>query len=280
MGRQALGRGLEALIPVRKEEPGIVEIPLVEIRPSLYQPRKRFDDKRLDDLAASIRAQGVLAPVIVRQAPGGYELVAGERRIRAAERAGLERIPAVVREVSNTGMLEVALVENLQREDLNPIEEADVFRRLTEEFGLTQEEVAARVGRDRASVTNTLRLLRLPPQLQEDLIDGTLSAGHGRALVSLENRELQLRAREAVLKRGLSVRATELLVRRLKVAPAAERRVLLKRPTPDLGRAEEQLRRALATKVRIVRSGRRGRIEIEFYSEEDLDRLIQHICHL
>lgn len=280
MGRQALGRGLEALIPVRKEEPGIVEIPLVEIRPSPYQPRKRFDDKRLDDLAASIRAQGVLAPVIVRQAPGGYELVAGERRIRAAERAGLERIPAVVREVSNTGMLEVALVENLQREDLNPIEEADVFRRLTEEFGLTQEEVAARVGRDRASVTNTLRLLRLPPQLQEDLIDGTLSAGHGRALVSLENRELQLRAREAVLKRGLSVRATELLVRRLKVAPAAERRVLLKRPTPDLGRAEEQLRRALATKVRIVRSGRRGRIEIEFYSEEDLDRLIQHICHL
>lgn len=280
MGRQALGRGLEALIPVRKEEPGIVEIPLVEIRPSPYQPRKRFDDKKLDDLAASIRAQGVLAPVIVRQAPGGYELVAGERRIRAAERAGLERIPAVVREVSNTGMLEVALVENLQREDLNPIEEADVFRRLTEEFGLTQEEVAARVGRDRASVTNTLRLLRLPPQLQEDLIDGTLSAGHGRALVSLENRELQLRAREAVLKRGLSVRATELLVRRLKAAPAAERRVLLKRPTPDLGRAEEQLRRALATKVRIVRSGRRGRIEIEFYSEEDLDRLIQHICHL
>ena len=139
MGRQALGRGLEALIPVGKEEPGIVEIPLVEIRPSPFQPRKRFDDKKLDDLTASIRAQGVLSPVIVRQARDGYELVAGERRVRAAERAGIERIPAVVREVSDADMLEVALIENLQREDLNPIEEADVYRRLIEEFGVTQE---------------------------------------------------------------------------------------------------------------------------------------------
>ncbi|MGH7423416.1 MAG: ParB/RepB/Spo0J family partition protein, partial [Candidatus Methylomirabilales bacterium] len=157
MGRQALGRGLEALIPLTKGEPGIVEIPLAEIRPSPFQPRKRFDDKTLDELAASIRAQGILSPVIVRQIPGGYELVAGERRLRAAERAGLERIPAVVREMSNAGMLEVALIENVQREDLNPIEEAEVYRRLIEEFGLTQEEMAARVGRDRASIANTLR---------------------------------------------------------------------------------------------------------------------------
>lgn len=279
MGRQALGRGLEALIPTRKEEPGIAEIPLVEIRPSPFQPRKRFDDNKLDELSSSIRAQGVLAPVIVRQVPGGYELVAGERRVRAAERAGLERIPAVIREISNAGMLEVALIENLQREDLNPIEEAEVYRRLTEEFGLTQEEVATRVGRDRASISNSLRLLKLPPKVQEDLIEGTLSAGHGRALLALEGRVLQLRARDAVIRRGLSVRATELLIKRLKAQPSAERRIL-RRQTPDLSRAEEQLRQALATKVRIVRSGRRGRIEIEFYSEEDLDRLVQKICRL
>lgn len=279
MGRQALGRGLEALIPTRKDEAGIVEIPLVEIRPSAFQPRKRFDDNKLDELANSIRAQGVLAPVIVRQAPGGYELVAGERRVRAAERAGLERVPAVIREISNAGMLEVALIENLQREDLNPIEEAEVYRRLTEEFDLTQEDVATRVGRDRASIANTLRLLKLPMKVQEDLIEGVLSAGHGRALLALEGRDLQLKARDAVIKHGLSVRATELFVKRLKAAPSAQRRIL-RRQAPALARAEEQLRRALATKVRIVRSGRRGRIEVEFYSEEDLDRLVQKICSL
>jgi ParB family chromosome partitioning protein len=279
MKRQALGRGLEALIPVRKEELGIVEIPLAEIRPSQFQPRKRFNDNKLEELTTSIRARGVLSPVIVRQAPGGYELVAGERRVRAAERAGLQRIPAVVREISNAEMLEVALIENLQREDLNPMEEAEVYRRLTEEFGLSQEDVATRVGRDRASISNTLRLLKLPPKVQSDLIEGTLSAGHGRALLALESRDLQLKARRAVIGGELSVRATERLVKRLKAEPAGRRRILT-RPVPDLAHAEEQLRRALATKVRIVRSGRRGRIEVEFYSEEDLDRLVQKICRL
>ena len=277
MGRQALGRGLEALIPLAKGEPGIVEIPLVEIRPSPFQPRKRFDDKKLDELAASIRAQGILSPVIVRQIPGGYELVAGERRLRAAERAGLERIPAVVREMSNAEMLEVALIENVQREDLNPIEEAEVYRRLVEEFGLTQEEMAARVGKDRASVANTLRLLKLPHPIREDLIEGAMSAGHGRALLGLEGRDFQLKAREAVIRRGLSVRATELLVKRLKNGPAAQDRTI-RRKAPGLAQAEEQLRRTLATKVRIIRRGQRGRIEVEFYSEDDLDRLVRKIC--
>ncbi|MGH7387401.1 MAG: ParB/RepB/Spo0J family partition protein [Candidatus Methylomirabilales bacterium] len=277
MGRQALGRGLEALIPLTKGEPGIVEIPLAEIRPSPFQPRKRFDDKTLDELAASIRAQGILSPVIVRQIPGGYELVAGERRLRAAERAGLERIPAVVREMSNAGMLEVALIENVQREDLNPIEEAEVYRRLIEEFGLTQEEMAARVGRDRASIANTLRLLKLPHPIRDDLIEGAMSAGHGRALLGLEGRDFQLKAREAVIRRGLSVRATELLVKRLKSGPAAQDRSI-RRKAPGLAQAEEQLRRTLATKVRIIRRGQRGRIEVEFYSEDDLDRLIRKIC--
>ena len=279
MKRQALGRGLEALIPARREELGIVEIPLVEIRPSQFQPRKRFNDKKLEELTASIRARGVLSPVIVRQAPGGYELVAGERRVRAAERAGLQHVPAVVREISNAEMLEVALIENLQREDLNPIEEAEVYRRLTEEFGLKQEDVATRVGRDRASISNTLRLLKLPQKVQADVIEGTLSAGHGRALLALESRDLQLKARQAVIGGDLSVRATELLVKRLKATPAGQRRIL-SRQAPELARAEDQLRRALATKVRIVRTGRRGRIEVEFYSEEDLDRLVQKICSL
>ncbi|MFQ5989213.1 MAG: ParB/RepB/Spo0J family partition protein [Candidatus Methylomirabilales bacterium] len=277
MGRQALGRGLEALIPPEKEGPRVVEIPLTEIRPSPFQPRRRFDDSTLDDLAASIRGHGVLSPVIVRQTPDGYELVAGERRVRAAERAGLERIPAVVREASNAEMLEVALIENVQREDLNPVEEAEVYRRLVEEFGLTQEEVATRVGRDRTSVANTLRLLRLPIRIQEDLIEGTLSAGHGRALLALDHRVIQLKARESIIRRNLSVRATELLVKRLKAAPADRGQKLAGR-SPELTYAEEQLRRALATKVRIVRSGRRGRIEVDFYSNEDLDRLIQKIC--
>lgn len=277
MGRQALGRGLEALIPLAKGEPGIVDIPLAEIRPSPFQPRKRFDDKKLDELAASIRAQGILSPVIVRQIPGGYELVAGERRLRAAERAGLERIPAVVREMSNAGMLEVALIENVQREDLNPIEEAEVYRRLIEEFGLTQEEMAARVGKDRASIANTLRLLKLPHPIREDLIEGAMSAGHGRALLGLEGRDFQLKAREAVVRRGLSVRATELLVKRLKSGPAAQDRTI-RRKAPGLAQAEEQLRRTLATKVRIIRRGQRGRIEVEFYSEDDLDRLVRKIC--
>jgi len=275
MGRQALGRGLEALLPVGREEPGILEVPLAKIRPSPFQPRKRFDDAKLDELAASIRTRGVLSPVIVRQTPDGYELVAGERRVRAAERAGLDRVPAVVREMSNAEMLEVALIENLQREDLNPVEEAEVYRRLVEEFNLTQEEIASRVGKDRASVANTLRLLKLPPRIREDLIGGRLSAGHGRALLALEGRDLLLKAREAILRRSLSVRATELLVKRLKAAPADRAR---RRQGGALAAAEEQLRRALATKVRIVRQGRRGRIEVEFYSEEDLERLIEKIC--
>lgn len=277
MGRQALGRGLEALIPPEKPGPRAVEIPLTEIHPNPLQPRRRFDDSKLEDLAASIRGHGVLSPVIVRQSQDGYELIAGERRVRAAQRAGLERIPAVVRDASNAEMLEVALIENLQREDLNPVEEAEVYRRLVEEFGLTQEEVATRVGRDRASVTNTLRLLKLPTRIQEDLIEGTLSAGHGRALLGLEGRVHQLKARESIIRRSLSVRATELLVKRLKASPA-ERHQKLTRHGPELASVEEQLRRALATKVRIVRSGRRGRIEVEFYSDEDLDRLIQKIC--
>ncbi|MFQ5839164.1 MAG: ParB/RepB/Spo0J family partition protein [Candidatus Methylomirabilales bacterium] len=275
--RQALGRGLEALIPPSREEEGrgVLEVPVAAIRPSPLQPRKHFDAKAIQELAQSIRTHGVLSPVILREAGDRFELVAGERRLRAARLAGLERIPAVIREVGMSAMLEMALIENIQRADLNPIEEAEVYNRLIQEFGLTQEEVAARVGRERSSVANTLRLLRLHPTLHQALIEGRLSAGQARPLLSLEGRE-QVRAGEQVIRRALSARAVEVLVKRLRGQDGI-RKVKAKPASPQLRALEEGLRRALATKVRIVRSGRRGRIEIDFYSDDDLTRLVDLI---
>jgi ParB family chromosome partitioning protein len=268
--RRALGRGLEVLIP-GADPSGVVQVPVEEIGPSGLQPRRSMDDAKLKELAASIRAHGVLSPILLRRQAGRLEVVAGERRLRAARMAGLSSVPAVVREVSSSDALEMALVENLQREDLNPIEAAEAYQRLQEEFGLTQEDVARRVGRDRSSVANALRLLRLPKRVRADLIAGTLSEGHARALLGLERSVDQLRARDRVVRLGLSVRATEALARRLRRPARA------KRPSasgePAVKAAEDALRQALGTRVRIVRKGAGGRIEIEFYSTEDLDRL-------
>lgn len=276
--RQALGRGLEALIPgAGTEEPGIRQIPLDTIRSSPNQPRKLFDDSKLKELAASIRSHGVLAPVLLRQTEDGYELVAGERRFRAAQMAGIQSIPAIMKEVSNSEMLELALIENIQREDLNPIEEAEVYRRLTEEFGLSQEEVARRVGRDRSSVANALRLLRLPARIQQDLMAGALTAGHARALLALEAVSEQLRLREQIVKRGLTVRAAESLIRRLKARPVS-RRVQGGRLSPHVSALEDRLRQRLITKVAVVPAGRGGRIELHYFSDEDLTRLVEAIC--
>lgn len=276
--RQALGRGLEALIPsAGTEERGIRQIPLEAIRPSGYQPRKVFDDNKLQELAGSIRSRGVLAPIILRQTDDGYELVAGERRFRAARMAGLATIPAIIKEVSNSEMLELALIENIQREDLNPIEEAEVYRRLTEEFGLSQEEVARRVGRDRSSVANGLRLLRLPARIQQDLAAGSLTAGHARALLALEAASEQLRLREQIVRRGLTVRAAESLVRRLKARPVP-RRIRGARVSPHVSALEDRLRQRLATKVAIIPAGRGGRIELHYFSDEDLTRLVEAVC--
>ncbi len=276
--RQALGRGLEALIPgAGTEEPGIRQIPLDAIRSSPNQPRKLFDDSKLKELAASIRSHGVLAPVLLRQTEDGYELVAGERRFRAAQMAGIQSIPAIIKEVSNSEMLELALIENIQREDLNPIEEAEVYRRLTEEFGLSQEEVARRVGRDRSSVANALRLLRLPARIQQDLMAGALTAGHARALLALEAASEQLRLREQIVKRGLTVRAAESLIRRLKARPVSQR-VQGGRLSPHLSALEDRLRQHLVTKVAVVPAGRGGRIELHYFSDEDLTRLVEAIC--
>ncbi len=273
--RRALGRGLSALLP-GPGIPGVQEVPVDAIAANPRQPRKRFAAAELEALAASIREQGVISPLILRRGRDGYELVAGERRLRAARLAGLRSVPAVVRDVADAQALELALVENLQREDLNAVEEAEAYRRLIEDFGLSQEAVARRVGRDRSTISNALRLLRLPTKVLDDLAAGTLSEGHARALLALGRAADQLRVRDLIVKGGLSVRGAEALVRRQKgrEAGAPARR----RPKPatdhDLGALEDRLRDALGTKVRIARRGKGGTVEIEFYSNEDLDRIL------
>jgi ParB family chromosome partitioning protein len=273
--KRGLGRGLSALIPGAEGLGGAsLEIPLAELESNPLQPRRHFEPAALEELAATIRTHGVLTPVVVRRGPHGYQVVAGERRVRAARLAGLTRIPAIVKEASNAQALEMALVENLQREDLNPVEAAEAYRRLTEEFGLTQEEVAERLGRDRSSVANALRLLRLPRRLREDLAAGTLTEGHARALLGLDKAADQLKARDLIVKRGLTVRATEALVRRLRQGargPGGRPRG----SDPNLQALEDQLRVALGTKVRIVRDGKGGTLEISFFSDEDLTRLVE-----
>lgn len=277
---QGLGRGLAALIPQRPEvRSGQIDIPLVSIRPNPDQPRRRFGEAEMATLIASIREHGVLQPVLVAETLDGYQLIAGERRVRAAQAAGLDRIPAVIRELDARGRLELALVENLQREDLDPIEAARGFRRLIDEFGFTHEDIAERVGRARSTVANTLRLLDLATVVQLAIADGRISEGHGRALGGLSP-EHQEHVLGAVIDQELSVRQTEELVRRLRepkvvggeadadAAPAAD---------PDLERIEEELRRSLGTKVSLARSRRGGRIVIEYYSDEELGRLYERL---
>lgn len=275
--RRGLGKGLGALIP-GADAPGAVslEIPLAELEANPLQPRRHFEQAALEELATTIREHGVLTPVVVRRAPGGYQIIAGERRIRAARMAGLTRIPAVLKEASDAQALQMALVENLQREDLNPMEAAEAYRRLVEEFGLTQEEVAGRLGRDRSSVANAVRLLRLPKRVRDDLADGVLSEGHGRALLGLEKPADQLKARDVVVKRGLTVRATEALVRRLRGgAPTKGARPAI--GDPNIRALEDRLRIALGAKVRILRQGKTGLLEISFFSDDDLTRLVDLI---
>ncbi|HEY8426461.1 MAG TPA: ParB/RepB/Spo0J family partition protein [Limnochordales bacterium] len=293
MSRQALGRGLRALIPEsatpRPEGERLREVAVSEVAPNPYQPRRQFDDEELQELAESIRAHGVLEPVVVRpvvgREPVRYELVVGERRWRAAQLAGLTTVPAVIRPVGDREMLQMALVENLQREDLNPLEEAEAYRRLMEEFGLSQEDVAQAVGRKRPTVANTLRLLELEPEIREALRDGRLSAGHGKALLAAPPGRARVELAKRVLEAGLSVRETEELARQLAQgledaasgAAAGSRRKAAARH--EVGRrwseVEAALERALGTRV-VIREGRRkGRIEIEFYGEEELVRLVE-----
>ncbi len=281
--RSALGRGLSALIPEAAPPPtagrelpaGPVEIDLDLLRPNPRQPRTQIDEARLEELAQSIRANGVIQPVLVRRAVDHYEIVAGERRWRAAQRAGLLKMPVTIRDVPDEKLLEVALIENIQREDLNPIEEAQAYRRLSDELQLSQEQIAAAVGKDRATVANLLRLLRLPVEIRNDVSAGALGMGHARALLALPDEAVQRRIARDVVARGCSVRETESIVRR-ELAPASPPPAP-PRPDPNTRAAEEKLRIALGTRVRIVRKGGGGRIEIDFTSEPELQRLYEAI---
>jgi ParB family chromosome partitioning protein len=277
---QGLGRGLAALIPQRPDvRPGQIDIPLASIRPNPDQPRGRFGEAEMATLVASIREHGVLQPVLVAETLDGYQLIAGERRVRAAQAAGLDRIPAVIRVLDDRSRLELALVENLQREDLDPIEAARGFRRLIDDLGFTHEDIADRVGRARSTVANTLRLLDLAGVVQLAIADGRISEGHGRALGGLSP-DHQEHVLGAVIDQELSVRQTEELVRRLrepKVTAAEAETMTAPTGDPDLERIEEDLRRSLGTKVSLARSRRGGRIVIEYYSDEELGRLYDRL---
>jgi ParB family chromosome partitioning protein len=272
----ALGRGLSALIPNRDgDSTGANEIPLSEIHVNPNQPRRDVAHANLEALAISIADHGVLQPILVTETLDGYRIVAGERRVQAARLAGLERIPAVIRQLADREQLELALVENVQREDLNPIEEANAFRQLTEEFGLTQDEIARQVGRARTTITNTLRLLELDEGVQAAVADGRLSEGHARALVGLPAVQ-QLHLVSTIVDAGLSVRQAEELARRLR-EPRPAKAALERRFDPDLERVEDDLRNALGTKVSVARGRKGGRIVIEYYTDEDLGRLYERL---
>ncbi|TMG22264.1 MAG: ParB/RepB/Spo0J family partition protein [Chloroflexi bacterium] len=273
-----LGRGLASLIPQRPAAIAApTEIPIVRISRNPYQPRRAVDQEAIEQLAASIREHGVLQPVLVTETFDGYQLVAGERRVRAAQLAGLERVPAVIRQLADRDQLELALVENLQRADLSAIEEAHAFRQLIDEFGLTQDAIATGLGRSRSGVANTLRLLETHDSVQEAIASGLITEGHGRALAGLP-RQIQPALLQTVIARDLSVRQAEELVRRVR-DPAEPRNGA--KPTsvrdPDLERVEEDLRRSLGTKVSLARTRKGGRIVIEYYNDEDLGRLYERL---
>jgi ParB family chromosome partitioning protein len=284
MARQSLGRGLSALLgddTIRETETSTNEIDVDLIDPNPEQPRSRFTDSALDELAQSIIANGIVQPIVVRRKGNRYEIVAGERRWRAAQRAGLRRIPAAVKDVSDDKLLELALIENIQREELNPVEEAAAYRKLIDNMGLTQEALAASVGKDRTLIATTLRLLKLPTDIQRLIEEGKLSAGHGRALLLTDDISVQRRVARSIIERSLSVREAERIVRN---SGQQRRKSILKKPEapakdPNFAAAETKLRRRLGTAVNIVpnASGPGGRVEIEYYNQEDLDRIYQTI---
>jgi len=278
MKRKALGKGLAALLP--DPEPGeaaasATEVAVEKLSPNPYQPRSSMDPARLEELAVSIRANGLVQPILVRRRGDGYQIIAGERRWRAAQRAGLTRVPVTVRDVPDAELLELALVENIQREELSALEEAQAFQRLQEELRLTQEQIAQKVGRDRATVANTLRLLRAPREVRELLAAGRLDAGHARALLALEHADEQVALGREAARRGLSVREVERRVA-LRRAP----RKVPGRKDPNTRAAEERLRGALGTKVQIARRGKGGALRIAFTSEGELNRLFELILRL
>ncbi len=280
--RAGLGRGLSALLPQEEASGergrGILYVPLDAIRPNPRQPRQHMTPEALEELAASIREHGVLQPLLVTRGerPGTYILVAGERRWRAARAAGLERVPVLVRELTERERLELALVENVQRADLNPLEEAEAYRQLHEEFGLSHAEIARRVGKSRVAVTNTLRLLKLSAEVKAALLAGEIQEGHARALLALPGEE-QARALEEIRRRGLTVRQTEDLVRQRLARPASPRRPAERPQDPHLRDAARRLERRFGTRVDIQGRRDRGRIVLHYFSEEELQSLLERL---
>jgi ParB family chromosome partitioning protein len=277
MSERGLGRGLGALIP-RATGGGLRDIPVDAIRPNPLQPRTNFDQQELEELAQSIQEHGVLQPVLVsQQRDGTFQLITGERRWRAVQLAGLPTLPAMVKEATPLASLELALVENIQRRDLNPLEEAQAFRQLLDEHGLTQEQLGQRIGKSRVAITNALRLLHLPDPVREALADGSISEGHARAVLMANGESQQLRLLERVLAQHLSVRETEALARQLNAT--RERGTAPERVDPDVERLEEAFRQALGTRVRLIKGRRGGRLVISFFSDDELQGLYDAIVN-
>jgi len=275
--RPALGKGIGALLTSATQEGGrkYFLCPIEELRPHSQQPRKTFNDEKMTELVASIREKGIIQPLVVRRLEDHYQIIAGERRWRAAQKAGLREVPVVIQDVSEDWALEMALIENIQREDLNAIEEAEAYRSLIDGFDLSQDEVAKRVGKDRSSVANALRLLRLPGKVRDDVVAAVLTMGHARALLSLEEEEDILEAREQVVQKRLSVRETEALVKKIKSFGRAPKIKTKKENDPQLVHLAGELKRALGTQVKITAKGKGGKIEISYFSPQDLDRLLE-----
>jgi ParB family chromosome partitioning protein len=278
MKRKALGKGLSALLPEAQEPPGggLAEIDIKRIDPNPQQPRQRLEPSKLKELARSLQQEGVMQPLVVRKVGSRYQIVAGERRWRAARMAGIARVPAIIREVEDERLLELALIENIQREDLSPIEEAGAYRRLVTDLGFSQEQVADRVGKDRSTVANLLRLLRLPEPVRKAIAKQELSPGHARPLLALPDATAQVQLAREIVDEGLSVRAVERRVKAFsKPKKPSKRQSTASQTDPNTREAEDRLRLALGTKVHIARKGRGGHLEISFYSEEELGRLYE-----
>jgi ParB family chromosome partitioning protein len=277
--KKGLGKGLGALLGTDEpENKGVIEVRINEIEPNTDQPRKTFDDEKLAALAESIKQHGIVQPLIVQQDGNMYRIVAGERRWRAARLAGIDTVPVIVRDLSDRQVMEVALIENLQREDLNPVEEAEAYEKLISEFGMTQEEVASIVGKSRPAVTNAIRLLSLSDDIKTRLISGEISSGHARALLSLADAKLRLKVMQEIIDKGMSVRETEKLIKQL---TTTKKQKAKKMPDAEYQAIEDRFREILGTKVKIMNNKKNGKILIEYYSHDELDRiinLIESIC--
>jgi len=282
MEKRVLGRGLAALIPEKQTadtiqvlesniQQGVRNIPISKVKANKYQPREEFNQEALDDLAASIKEKGFIQPVLVRLKDNEYELIAGERRLRAAKKLGYKEIPVIIKEASDLDSLEISIIENIQRENLNPIDQAKVYKRLQEEFNMTQENVADTIGKDRVTVANIIRLLNLPARIQEYVSRGTISMGHARAILSLTKESEQIRLCTKIIKNDLSVRETESYAKKLALHKPVSKAV---EQDANINSIEQELRELFGTKVKILRSKKGGKIEIEFYSDTDLERVI------